>query len=496
MMKKLLLTLLMLAASTAAMQAQDEPVQTATPEIWITRFYQGDNEYFQYDDRYGYDHFAFGEAVSFVNKDEEDAMIYYSFDGGDCWMVSDGEPIVFMEPGEYFIQAYAQVEGKLPSEVVCQNMVITSIYDGWCFNFYEDMICYVFTGASTVMVCPPRDDIFFTGNVGENDWYQEDVAIPETVRHNRKIYTVTAVGPLAFAGCRAGEVSLPGTITSIGDAAFENSALTSIDIPAAVTSIGRWAFTGTPYLERIHVDEGNPVYDSREDCNAIIETATNTLVQACKNTVIPASVTTIGEYAFGGDLGSFGVRLPEVYTLPATVTTICDFAFRECNMKKVLIPNSVTSIGRYAFSLCENLESVDLPESLMTIGEAGFGYNSKLTTVVCRAMTPPDASNLVVADDHGGTQVYEQATLFVPNESLQAYRAHEEWGRFTRIVPFIGAGPGDMDGNGAINVKDVTDLVDMLLGGEELPAYYDVDGNGEVNVNDVAILIDLLMNGN
>ena len=53
-----------------------------------------------------------------------------------------------------------------------------------------------------------------------------------------------------------------------------------------------------------------------------------------------------------------------------------------------------------------------------------------------------------------------------------------------------------MDGNGTINVKDVTDLVDMLLGGEELPAYYDVDGNGEVNVNDVAILIDLLMNGN
>ena len=67
---------------------------------------------------------------------------------------------------------------------------------------------------------------------------------------------MTAVGPLTFAGCMVGEVSLPGTITSIGEAAFENSALTSIDIPAAVTSIGRWAFTGTPYLERIHVDEG------------------------------------------------------------------------------------------------------------------------------------------------------------------------------------------------------------------------------------------------
>ena len=59
------------------------------------------------------------------------------------------------------------------------------------------------------------------------------------------------------------------------------------------------------------------------------------------------------------------------------------------------------------------------------------------------------------------TDVYEQATLFVPAESLEAYRAHEEWGKFTHIVPFLGAGPGD----GVVTIKDVTDLIDMLLSG-------------------------------
>ena len=239
---------------------------------------------------------------------------------------------------------------------------------------------------NSVLVLRIIHDFFFTGNVGENDWYQEDVAIPETVRHNRKTYTVTAVGPLTFAGCMVGEVSLPGTITSIGEAAFENSALTSIDIPAAVTSIGRWAFTGTPYLERIHVDEGNHVYDSREDCNAIIETATNTLVQACKNTVIPASVTTIGEYAFGGDLGSFGVHLPEVYTLPATVTTICDFAFRECNMRKVNIPNSVTSLSN-TFNGCTSLSSINIPNSVTNLYQTFYDCSNLSSIVIPNSIT-------------------------------------------------------------------------------------------------------------
>ena len=92
--------------------------------------------------------------------------------------------------------------------------------------------------------------------------------------------------------------------------------------------------------------------------------------------------------------------------------------------------------------------------------------------------------------------IYSTAKLFVPNESLARYRADREWGRFSRIVPFIGAGPGDSNGDGVINVSDVTNLVDLLLSGEELPAYIDVNGDGNVNVSDVSVLIDQLLSEN
>ena len=90
---------------------------------------------------------------------------------------------------------------------------------------------------------------------------------------------------------------------------------------------------------------------------------------------------------------------------------------------------------------------------------------------------------------------YDIATLFVPAEALENYQAHSIWGRFTHMIPFIGAGPGDANGDGMINIADVTSLIDMLLSGEELPAYYDVNGDGEVNINDITNIIDMLMSG-
>jgi hypothetical protein len=83
----------------------------------------------------------------------------------------------------------------------------------------------------------------------------------------------------------------------------------------------------------------------------------------------------------------------------------------------------------------------------------------------------------------------------VPQQSLEAYREHSTWKRFSRIVPFIGAGPGDANGDGVINVSDVTSLIDLLLSGEDVPAYIDVNGDGVVNVSDVTTLIDQLLAG-
>ena len=114
--------------------------------------------------------------------------------------------------------------------------------------------------------------------------------------------SVTSIGEGAFWYCSGlTSVTIPNSVTSIGDYAFhECSGLTSITIPNSVTTIGRGAFSCCSGLTSIVVDVENTTYDSRENCNAIIETATNTLITGCQNTIIPNSVTSIGEDAFEG----------------------------------------------------------------------------------------------------------------------------------------------------------------------------------------------------
>ena len=128
-----------------------------------------------------------------------------------------------------------------------------------------------------------------------------DITIPSTVTISGKEYSVTSIGEDAFFDCSSltsidfGENS---QLTFIGDYAFSGcSSLTSIEIPSGVTSIGYSAFSGCYSLTSIIVENGNTVYDSRDNCNAIIETATNTLIVGCQNTVIPNTVSFIGDYA-------------------------------------------------------------------------------------------------------------------------------------------------------------------------------------------------------
>jgi len=182
------------------------------------------------------------------------------------------------------------------------------------------------------------------------------------------------------------------------------------------------------------------------------------------------------------------------------VTEIKNEAFFYCDVPSVVIPNSVERIGYGAF-LESTLASIDIPSSVTSI-DASFQTCFNLSRVTCHATTPPS----VRGDDFmcnaydwynfdSDSCIYSTAKLFVPNESLEAYRAHEEWGRFSNIVPFIGAGPGDANGDGVINVSDVTSLIDLLLSGEDEPAWVDVNGDGVVNVSDVTTLIDQLLAG-
>ena len=183
--------------------------------------------------------------------------------------------------------------------------------------------------------------------------------------------SVTSIGNFAFRYCTSlVGVTIPDSVTSIGTGAFHGcTSLASVTIPDSVTSIGAGAFKGCAGLESLTVDTNNTVYDSRNNCNAIIETASNTLIAGCKNTVIPNDVTTVGEDAFSGCTSLTSV------TIPDSVMTIGNSAFEDCtSLESVTIPDSVTTIGDFAFCGCTSLASVTIPDSVTSIGFEAFGY--------------------------------------------------------------------------------------------------------------------------
>ena len=166
-------------------------------------------------------------------------------------------------------------------------------------------------------------------------------------------------------------------MTSIGERAFYGcSGLTSITIPNSVTSISPLTLLGCNNLTSIIVEKGNKKYDSRNNCNAIIETESNTLVCGFKNTVIPNSVTSIGSSAF------YECRSLTSITIPNSVTSIGYSAFQYCSsLTSITIPNSVTSIGYSAFQDCSSLTSITIPNSLISISSSAFYECSSLTSV-------------------------------------------------------------------------------------------------------------------
>ena len=195
--------------------------------------------------------------------------------------------------------------------------------------------------------------------------------------------SVTSIGGDAFYGCTGlTSVTIGNSVTSIGGYAFAGcSGLTSIEIPSSVTSIGNYAFRNCSGLTSIIVDSGNTVYDSRNNCNAIIKTASNALIAGCKNTIIPNSVTSIGDSAFCACSGL--IRLG--------------------------IPNSVINIGNTAFAGCSGLSEVYYTGSMaewngISIGsnndplkKARIHYNSILP---CEIHTP---SNAVIENEVAAT---------------------------------------------------------------------------------------------
>ena len=233
--------------------------------------------------------------------------------------------------------------------------------------------------------------------------------------------TVTSIGGWAFRECASLQsVSIPNSVTEIGAYTFGEcpllstvtlpqglraiesnlfyrcNALTSITIPASVTSISQYAFDYCYGLSSIVVESGNTVYDSRNNCNAIIEKATKTLILGCANTTIPDGIVKIGRGAFYGH-GPISIVIPESVTdiqesafqyyklesvtWPKKLRNIGKYAFCQTAIKEVNLPSTLQSIGEYAFHQCGGFTSVTIPSSVKTIGDYAFQACSGLTSI-------------------------------------------------------------------------------------------------------------------
>ena len=350
--------------------------------------------------------------------------------------------------------------------------------DGICYNLVEE------TKAAEV-----------TANY---NIYRGDITIPESVEYEGITYSVTSIGGYAFYYCTGlKSVTIPNSVITIGESAFQDcknlssvtiangvtsigvaafqlcTSLTSLTIPNSVTAIAEGAFQGCSGLQSIVVDKGNTVYDSREDCNALIKTSDNKLITGCMNTTIPNSITAIGSWAFFLCDGLTSINIPNSVTgieqsafwgcknlvsinIPSSITEIEQRSFAHCEaLTSITIPNSVTTIGDQAFYGCIGLTSITIGSKVKSIGFLAFTDCLNLLDVYCYAEKVPETQNEVFRSAN-----IENATLHVPAASISAYQAVEPWKNFKEIValpeqiayrPFIEEGKvwkvGDYSGN-------------------------------------------------
>ena len=227
--------------------------------------------------------------------------------------------------------------------------------------------------------------------------------------------SVTSIGGAAFAYCSGlTSVTIPNSVTSIGVLAFYRcSGLTSVTIPNSVTSIGSSAFSGCSGLTSVTIPNSvtSIGYQAFEGCHFVTENFVN-------NSSLSAEEN---KY--------WGAALHDYETEDGLLIDSTNVAFCRKSANIVTIPNSVTSIGSYAFYGCSGLTSVTIGSSVKSIGEEAFANCSELLDVYCYAEKAPSTES----DAFNGSYI-EYATLHVPDASIISYRKTEPWSRFRKIV--------------------------------------------------------------
>lgn len=216
--------------------------------------------------------------------------------------------------------------------------------------------------------------------------------------------SVIKIADYAFYGCHfLTEVVIPNTLTKIGKLAFGCCpSVQNLYIPESVVDIDDLAFSGCSRLLTISIDEGNIMYDSRNNCNAIIESAKNRLIQGCIHTNVPDSIEIIGNNAF-----SF-VHIRSII-IPDSVSVIEDEAFYHCwKLEKLVLSKHTKKIGSFVFCGCSALSDIIIPDSVVEIGEGVFAECYNLQKIV---IGKPSALNNANIPKHTKIEI-KQPSLF------------------------------------------------------------------------------------
>ena len=318
-----------------------------------------------------------------------------------------------------------------------------------------------------------------------------------------------------------------GTLGIAGSAFSGCAGLTSINIPNSILIIGDNAFASCNHLTEIYSLALVPptVYaNTFNGCYSAILNVYYNVMNAYKTadywknfTNIVGIVECVGVFEVDGILyramndGTAAVIANEGIenyyigdlVIADTVTfegnnyvvkIIEDNAFSDCyELTSITIPNSVTDIGEQAFQGCTGLTNVTIG-GVTDIGAKAFNYCNALETVKCMGTVPP----VMASADCFSAAAYNRATLLVPRNTEATYSATDYWYKFAHIEGWGTAGQGDVNGDGVMNITDVTALIDVLLG-HELDSFYfesaDLNINGRLDIGDVTSLIDNLLNG-
>lgn len=257
-------------------------------------------------------------------------------------------------------------------------------------------------------------------------------------------------------------------VENVSNYAFRGcTGLTSIKLGPNVKIIDGGAFSNCTGIEEIAVSEDNTVYDSRENCNAIINSENNYLVLGCVNSVIPNSVTWIGNLAFNG------VALTSI-NIPSSVTAIGSGAFSGCsNLVRINIPESVTRIGHKAFANCTSLVNVTIPSNVTTLGGWAFGNCTAMKSITSLIPT----CNLSLDKEFDSAYEYESfisggyetafygidkyaCTIYVPNGTKETYSKTLPWSEFANII----------------ELDNTTGFDEVITENETRKAVYDING--------------------